>query len=43
MREYIHVEDAARLSVDILNEKFINTAVTITGQQLIEVEKLAAI
>jgi len=43
MREYIHVEDASRLSVNILNKKFIDTAVIITGQQLIEVEKLAHI
>lgn len=43
MREYIHVNDAARLSVDILDQKFQNTAITITGQQLMEVQKLADI
>jgi UDP-glucose 4-epimerase len=30
-REYIHVRDAARLSVDILADKYRNTQVTITG------------
>ena len=32
-REYIHAEDAARLSVDVLSEDYINRAVTITGTQ----------
>jgi len=42
MREYIHVHDAAKLSVDILDERFANRAITITGQQLISVDKLFA-
>ena len=32
-REYIHALDAARLSVDILDEKYRNQAITITGTQ----------
>ena len=40
MREYIHVEDAARLSVDVLDEKHANCAITITGQQLLRVDDL---
>uniref|UniRef100_UPI0040482D6A NAD-dependent epimerase/dehydratase family protein n=1 Tax=Polynucleobacter sp. TaxID=2029855 RepID=UPI0040482D6A len=43
MREYIHAFDAARLSVDILDPKHANQAITITGQQLIRVDQLAAI
>jgi len=43
MREYIHVQDAARLSVDVLDDNHVNTAITITGQQLIRVDQLAAI
>lgn len=31
IREYIHIEDAARLSVDILDELYINKILTITG------------
>jgi UDP-glucose 4-epimerase len=31
MREYVHVRDAARLSVDILDDEFRNQQVTITG------------
>jgi len=31
-REYVHVEDAARLSVDVLEPRFENQPVTITGQ-----------
>ncbi|WP_321491588.1 NAD(P)-dependent oxidoreductase [uncultured Desulfobacter sp.] len=34
-REYIHVRDAARLSVDILNDKYSNSHVTLTGHQSI--------
>jgi UDP-glucose 4-epimerase len=33
MREYIHVEDAARASIDALNAKFINESVVLTGQE----------
>lgn len=40
MREYIHVHDAARLSVDILDDRHANAAITITGQQLIRVDQL---
>lgn len=43
MREYIHVHDAARLSVDVLDTRHANAAITITGQQLIRVDQLAAI
>ena len=43
MREYIHVYDAARLSVDVLDSKHANAAITITGQQLIRVDQLVAI
>ncbi|MCW7497027.1 NAD(P)-dependent oxidoreductase [Leptospira levettii] len=43
MREYIHVEDAARLSVDILDSAYINQAITITGQQLIKVDDLISV
>jgi len=34
-REYIHVEDAAKLSTKILDEKYENMAVTITGTQVL--------
>ena len=34
-REYIHVEDAARLSVDVLVDKYINQAITVTGSQVL--------
>jgi len=40
LREYIHVEDAARLSVDALNEKYINKHLIITGNQQIKVKDL---
>lgn len=43
MREYIHVYDAARLSVDVLDQSFANRAITITGQQLIKVNDLLSI
>ena len=33
MREYIHVEDAARASVGVLNSEFINESVVLTGQE----------
>ena len=35
-REYIHVSDAARLSVDILDEKHRNRSITVTGHQVLE-------
>ncbi len=34
-REYIHVQDAARLSVDILNDMHKNQAITVTGHQVL--------
>lgn len=33
MREYIHVEDAARGSIDALNDEFVNKSVVLTGQE----------
>jgi len=33
MREYIHVEDAARASIDALNDEFVNESVVLTGQE----------
>ncbi len=33
MREYIHVEDAARASVDAINDDFVNESVVLTGQE----------
>ena len=33
MREYIHVEDAAKASVDALDEEFKNESVVLTGQE----------
>ena len=33
MREYIHVEDAARTSVDAINDDFINESIVLTGQE----------
>ena len=40
LREYIHVYDAARLSVDILNGEYKNQHVIITGNQQIKVKDL---
>tara|TARA_B100001013_G_C24589443_1_gene434147 strand:- start:315 stop:1187 length:873 start_codon:yes stop_codon:yes gene_type:complete len=34
-REYIHVVDAAKLSVDILKKKYTNKAITVTGHQVL--------
>lgn len=39
-REYIHVLDAAKLSVDILDEQFKNTHVVITGNDVLKIEDL---
>ena len=39
-REYIHVHDAARLSVDILDEIHKNQAITVTGHQVLNSEEL---
>ena len=40
IREYIHVKDAAQLSVDTLDEKYKNTHLIITGNQQIKVKDL---
>jgi len=39
-REYIHVKDAARLSVDVLDEKHKNQAITVTGNQVLSSTEL---
>jgi UDP-glucose 4-epimerase len=39
-REYIHVHDAARLSVDILDEIHKNKAITVSGHQVLNSEEL---
>lgn len=40
LREYIHVEDAARSSVDILSEKYQNQYVMVTGHQKLKIKDL---
>lgn len=40
IREYIHVWDAARCSVDILRKEFVNQQVIITGNQQLKVKDL---
>jgi UDP-glucose 4-epimerase len=40
-REYIHVRDAARLSVDLLDDKHRNQAITVTGSQVLNSSELA--
>jgi len=40
LREYIHVRDAAQLSVEILNPKYANTHVTLTGHQAMRFKDL---
>ncbi len=40
IREYIHVFDAARCSVDILDDKYINQHIVITGNQQIKIKDL---
>lgn len=42
IREYIHVIDAAKLSVKALEKEYMNRAVTITGQQSIKVSDMFA-
>ena len=42
-REYVHVLDAARMSVDILDETYRNKTVMLTGQQALSAEGLVAI
>ena len=39
-REYIHVKDAARLSVDVLDEEHRNKAITVTGSQIMTSKEL---
>ncbi len=39
-REYIHVLDAARLSVDILSHDYRNEAITVTGTQILNSNEL---
>lgn len=39
-REYIHVKDAARLSVDILDKKYANRHMILTGQERVRVADL---
>ena len=43
IREYIHVKDAATSCVDILDKKFANKVVVITGKNKIYVKKLLSI
>ena len=40
MREYIYVQDAASLSVDILSDEFRNESVNITGNQQLKIKDL---
>jgi UDP-glucose 4-epimerase len=40
IREYIHVEDAARCSVDILSEEYKNKCIIITGHHPIKIKDL---
>jgi UDP-glucose 4-epimerase len=40
IREYIHVEDAARCSVDVLSEEYKNQCVVITGHHPIKIKDL---
>ena len=40
-REYIHVKDAARLSVDVLDPRYRNQAITVTGGQVLNSKDLA--
>jgi len=37
MREYIHVDDAARASIDVINDEFRNESVVLTGQEPMKV------
>jgi len=39
-REYIHVRDAARLSVNVLDEEHKNQAITVTGHQILSSQDL---
>jgi UDP-glucose 4-epimerase len=39
-REYIHVVDASILSVSILDDEYINSSITVTGQQILNANEL---
>ncbi len=39
-REYIHVKDAAKISADILDNKYKNKTLTITGNQILDAKQL---
>jgi UDP-glucose 4-epimerase len=39
-REYIHVRDAAKLSVDVLDKQHCNQAITVTGSQVLNSHEL---
>lgn len=39
-REYIHIKDAANMTVEALSDKYINQAVTLTGSQVINSKAL---
>ena len=43
VRSYIHVKDAAKISVDILNKKYANKNILVTGKEGIKIEKLLSI
>lgn len=43
MREYIHVDDAARASIDILSDNFINESIVLTGQEPMRVTDMLEI
>jgi UDP-glucose 4-epimerase len=43
MREYIHINDAAKSCVDILEKQFVNKVIVITGKKKIYVKKILAI
>ena len=40
-REYIHVKDAARMSVDLLSDDYLQKAVTLTGLQVLTQKRAA--
>jgi UDP-glucose 4-epimerase len=42
-REYIHVFDAAKATIEILNKKYLNQSINITGQQSIKIIDLLKI
>jgi len=42
-REFIHVKDAAKLSVDILDQEYVNQCVNLTGAQILSSRELMAL